>query len=180
MQQACEKTLIERVKNGDRLAFSELLSNNYSFIYRVAYKWTGDQSDAEDVTQNVCIKLAKTISSFKGQASFSSWLYRITLNTVRDLQRKQKSYKNMGQQLQFVTQDHVMPDHLSETKADTLWKNVQTLPEKQRDAVLLVYSEGMSHKEAAEIMGCKESTVSWHIHKAREILKETMMREEID
>ncbi len=180
MQQAVDQKLIDRIRNGDSLAFSELLSHHYSFIHRVAYKWTGDQNDAEDVAQNVCLKLARTLNSYKGEASFSSWLYRVTLNTVRDLQRKQKSYKIMGQQLQFITQDHVAQTDLSEDSYDTLWRSVQALPEKQRDAVLLVYAEGMSHKEAAELIGCKENTVSWHIHKAKDALKENMASEDID
>ena len=174
MQQTRDQMLIEKAVKGDREAFSALLEQYYDFIYRVAYKWTGNQSDAEDVTQTVCIKIASALKSYKGKADFSSWLYRVTLNSVHDLHRKQQSYKNTGQQLAFVTPDHVSPADLSDTTLDDLWNNVRKLPEKQRDAVMLVYSEELSHKQAAEVMGCAEKTVSWHIHKARETLKKLM------
>ena len=79
--------LVARAKAGDRLAFSQLVEDNYDFIFRTACKWTGKKSDAEDIAQEVCIKLATAIHSFDGRSAFTSWLYRVTINMVRDMQR---------------------------------------------------------------------------------------------
>lgn len=171
MQDSSDQQLIERALKGDRLAFSELIEKHYDLIYRIAYKWSGNQSDAEDITHNVCMKLARALKSYKGKAAFTSWLYRITLNATRDVQRKQQTYQKMGRELALVAPEHIEPSVAEDTVTDTLWENVKTLPEKQRDAVMLIYSEGMSHKEAAQIIGCSEKTVSWHLHTAREKLK---------
>src|ERR1700712_4760322 len=79
--------LVGRAKGGDRLAFEQLVEQHYDFIFRTACKWTGKRSDAEDVAQEVCIKLATAIHSFDGRSAFTSWLYRVTINMVRDMQR---------------------------------------------------------------------------------------------
>ena len=164
----------ERIKlaiNGDRAAFSELLKANYTMIYRVAFKWCGNASDAEDIAQDVCIKLGRSIKNFRNDSSFSSWVYRITLNTVRDMQRSKQSDQQKISAMALISEQNYNPDREGELTQNQLWDNVKMLPEKQRDAVLLVHAEGLNHKEAAEIMECSESTVSWHIHEAKKKLK---------
>ncbi|HVX73798.1 MAG TPA: RNA polymerase sigma factor, partial [Devosia sp.] len=79
--------LVGLAKAGDRTAFGQLVEQNYDFIFRTACKWTGKKSDAEDIAQEVCIKLATAIQSFDGRSAFTSWLYRVTINMVRDMQR---------------------------------------------------------------------------------------------
>lgn len=163
--------LVERAKAGDRQAFSRLIETHYDFIFRVACKWTGKKSDAEDVAQEVCIKLATAIRSFDGRAAFTSWLYRVTLNMVRDQQR---SSQRRGRTVDALTLVHPEDDPGGQEEATTarqIWERVSALPDKQREAVMLVYAEDMNHAEAAEIMGCKEATVSWHIHEAKKTLR---------
>jgi RNA polymerase sigma-70 factor (ECF subfamily) len=152
--------LIGRVKAGDARAFERLISEHYRFIYKTAFRWLGHKSDAEDVTQSVCMRLADAITRFDGRSKFTSWLYSITLNAVRDLQR---SHTRQGK--------HIHEDQL---RVNDIWRIVRQLPEKQRDAVLLVFGEQLSQAEAAVIMGCKEVTVSWHIHNARKSLKDLL------
>ena len=82
-----DETLIARAVGGDRRAFGELVARHYDFIFRTACKWCGKASDAEDVAQDVCVKLASILKSFDGRSAFTSWLYRVTLNAVRDMQR---------------------------------------------------------------------------------------------
>ena len=84
---ARNNALVDKAKAGDRPAFSQLVETHYDFIFRTACKWTGKKSDAEDIAQEVCIKLATAIKSFDGRSAFHSWLYRVTLNMVRDMQR---------------------------------------------------------------------------------------------
>lgn len=165
------RRLVALARKGDGAAFGALIEAHYDLIYRTAYKWSGHRSDAEDIAQDVCVKLGQAIGQFDGRSAFSSWLYRITLNAVRDMQRASNRRGRYVDALALVSPDDAPADQEDAATAGQLWSAVRALPEKQRDAVLLVYAEEMSHAEAGEIMGCKEATVSWHIHEARKTLR---------
>ncbi len=154
--------MIARAVGGDRAAFGELVERHYEFIFRTACKWCGKVSDAEDVAQDVCVKLASAIRSFDGRSAFTSWLYRVTLNGVRDMQRARGRRGRHVERYALVAPDEYPPEQEDAAAARQLWEAVRRLPEQQRDAVLLIYAEEMSHAEAGVIMGCKEATVSWH------------------
>ncbi|HEX4298955.1 MAG TPA: RNA polymerase sigma factor [Devosia sp.] len=163
--------LIERAKAGDRLAFEQLIEQHYDFIFRTACKWTGKRSDGEDIAQEVCIKLATAIRSFDGRSKFTSWLYRVTLNMVRDMQRSRQRRDRTVDAFTLVHPEDDPGGQEESTAANELWTAVSALPEKQREAIMLVYAEDMNHAEAATIMGCKEATVSWHVHEAKKTLR---------
>lgn len=168
---AADHALVNRAKAGDRAAFGQLIEKHYDFIFRTACKWTGRKSDGEDIAQEVCIKLASAIQSFDGRSAFTSWLYRVTLNMVRDMQR---STIRRGKTVDAFSLVHPEDDPGGQeeaTAAKELWTAVGALPEKQREAIMLVYAEDMNHADAASIMGCKEATVSWHIHEAKKTLR---------
>lgn len=154
------------------MSFSALCERHYDRIYRLGWRWCGSRSGAEDIAQDVCVKLARAIVNYRGEASFTTWLHRITYTTALDHIRS-------GQRMiavepsQIITlidggQTQVIQDS---TTGDDLWTAVRSLPGQQRDAVLLVYGEEMSHGEAARVMDCSEKTVSWHIHAAKKRLK---------
>lgn len=163
--------LVKRAAAGDRDAFAAVVDVQYDFIFRIAFKWLGDKSDAEDVTQNVVIKLAQSISQFDGRSQFSSWLYRIALNAVRDHQRASSRQGRNIAALSLVTPTAAPSSQEDDVALNEVWEAVRQLPEKQRDAVLMIYGEDMSHAQCAGIMGCKESTVSWYVHEAKKSLK---------
>ena len=166
-----DNILVNRAKAGDRLAFAQLLEDHYDFIFRTACKWTGKKSDAEDIAQEVCIKLATAIQSFDGRAAFTSWLYRVTVNMVRDMQRSSSRRDRNVDAFSLVHPEDDPGNQEESATAKELWRAVSELPEKQREAIMLVYAEDMNHADAAEIMGCKEATVSWHIHEAKKTLR---------
>ena len=169
MCEPADQILVQRSVAGDRAAFAELVGRHYDLIYRVAFKWCGNQADAEDIAQNVCVKLGSAIRTFDARAAFSSWLYRVTLNAVRDHQRADKSRHNRIAAAAVLADDVVQPE--PDDPLEDVWAAVADLPEKQRDAILLIYSEGKNHAEAATILDCAESTVSWHVHEAKKRLK---------
>jgi len=166
-----DTALVLRANNGDRAAFAELVGRHYDFIYRTACKWLGRRQDAEDIAQEVCVKLAAAIKSFDGRSAFTSWLYRVTMNAVRDSQRANTRRGRYHDRLAEVHPEDSPPEQEEATTSNELWAAVRSLPNQQRDAVLLVYAEEMSHAQAGEIMGCKEATVSWHIHEAKKTLR---------
>lgn len=166
-----DEALIAKALGGDRRAFGQLVERHYDFIFRTACKWCGKVSDAEDVAQDVCVKLAGILRSFDGRSAFTSWLYRVTLNAVRDMQRARSRRGRNVDRYAEVAPDEYLPDQEDSAAAKELWNAVRRLPDQQRDAVLLIYAEGMSHAEAGVIMGCKEATVSWHVHEAKKTLR---------
>ncbi len=168
---ALTAALALRARNGDPDAFAALIEHQYDAIYRTAWRWCGNRDDAEDIAQEVCVKIGQAIARFDGRSAFSSWVYRITLNAVRDWQRAgSRRGRHMNAYAEIAP-----PDQQAEQEAATthsqLWEAVRRLPEKQRDAVLLVYAEELSHAEAADIMGIREATVSFHVHEARKTLR---------
>lgn len=170
MLQSTDKDLITQAQGGDKSAFEALVREYYDVMFRIAFKWCGDQEDAEDITQNACIKLARNIDGFQFKSAFTSWLYRLVINTAIDWKRQNNRHLT-----QELTDDNV-PNPINSEAENTLYtkqvlEKVQSLPDKEKSALLLVMSEGLSHKEAASIMQCKESTVSWYIHEARKKLK---------
>jgi len=163
---------------GDRDAFSRLLERHYAAMHRIAWRWCGDASEAEDIAQDVSIKLARAIGSWRGEGGFTTWLYRIVLNAVRDRQRATAAERRRVEA--FAVQTLVDAQGVPETDdpAQRLWAAVGTLPDRQRDAVLLVHGEGLSHGEAADVMGISEGTVSFHIHEAKNKLRVSMQSPE--
>jgi RNA polymerase sigma-70 factor (ECF subfamily) len=157
------------------MAFGELLEMHYDFIHAVAWKWTRNRTDAEDITQDVCVRLANAISGFRGEGRFRTWLYSLVLNAVRDLARK--SERERRKTAEWSIDPSAQGPGVQEDGIQEIWTAVQTLSPKQRDAVMLVYGEGLDHGDAADVLGCSESTVSWHLHEARKRLRNILGRE---
>ena len=168
------KALACKAALGDRAAFGELIAAQYDFIFAIAFKWSGSREDAEDVAQDVCVKLARVLKSYDGRAAFTSWLYRIVINAVHDLQRFRMRQSRNARELKETAMANMEPTQEQSALTGELWAAVRALPDQQRDAMLLVYGEEKNHGEAADIMGCKESTVSWHIHAAKKTLKKLL------
>jgi RNA polymerase sigma-70 factor (ECF subfamily) len=174
-REAPDGLLAERARDGDRDAFARLVERHYDFIYRVAFRLTGRREDAEDVAQDVCARLGRAVKSYRGGAAFTTWLYALTMNAARDGLRKNK--RESARTEAFGTHALVMGEGEPEPDdgPERLWEAVRTLPDKQREAVTLVYGEGMSHAEAAEVMAVAEPTVSWHVHEAKKRLKSALL-----
>lgn len=160
--------LAQRAATGDRSAFAALAARHYDRVHALAWRWCGARGEAEDVAQETMVKLAHAIRGFRGESAFSTWLYRIAYTTAVDHLRARP---------RIEPQDAAIADGVDDDTPEQaamraeLWRAVRTLPEQQRDAVLLVYGEDMTHGEAAHVMGCSEKTVSWHLHEARKRLK---------
>lgn len=171
MTQETDDALVARARSGDRAAFETLIERHYGAIHRIAWRHCGDPTDAEDIAQDVCIRMARAIGRFEGRSTFSTWYHGIALNAVRDLMRargRRTAAMRAAGVAALVGGDE--PDD-GESRDDALWRAVRSLPERQREAVQLVHVEGLSHRIAAEAIGCAEATVSWHLFAARRKLK---------
>ena len=172
--EASDADLIGRARDGDRQAFGELVERHYDFVHRVAWRWCGRKADAEDIAQDVCVRLGRSIRDYRGSGAFTTWLYAMTLNAARDHARKsmRESAKTEAYGVHALISGEAPEE--PDDQAEALWAAVRRLPDKQRDAVLLVYGEGLPHAAAAEAMAISETTVSWHIHEAKKRLKVLM------
>ena len=168
MDRAEEQELIRQAIDGQRRALDTLVAAHYAMMFRVAYRWCGNKADAEDVTHNAFVKFAESLPRFRGDSSLRTWLYRITLNTARDWQRQKKRRPTAA--LHDDIRAHG-PGADDTAYAHEIMRHVGALPEGERAALLLVAGENLSHAEAAKILGCMESTVSWRIHSARRKLQ---------
>jgi len=166
-----DQNLVDRAQRGDAGAFERLVTRHYATVYRAAYRWCGTREDAEDITQDVFVKVARKIGSFAGRSAFSTWLYRITVNTAMDLGRRRSARKELSRAWEEETAGET-PNPGEEAEAvRALYQALDALPPRQKAAALLVWCEGFTHREAAGVLECAESTVSVHLHQARERLK---------
>ena len=170
--------LVDLAVAGDAAAFERLVDQNYLLVYKVSYKWCGVKEDAEDIAQEVFVKLARKINTFKQGSSFKTWLYRITINTAKDLYRKNTNRAAMETAFAHEQKlNNPAPGNEVHMDSARLYTVVERLPVKLKEAVILVFAEGLSHKEASEALGCAETTVSWRIFQARKHLKKYLKHE---
>ncbi len=168
--------LVVQANAGDAAAFSEILERHYDLIYRLAYRILGNQQDAEDITQDVCVALPKKLNLFKGRSKLSTWLYQVTLNFCRDFQRRRVSSQKAYEDYSLVNE--IRNDTQAQRKRDVVfaYQMINTLGDDLRETALLVVAEGLNHAEAAEVLDIKESTVSWRMLKVRENLSALVQR----
>jgi RNA polymerase sigma-70 factor, ECF subfamily len=169
-----DETLARRAAGGCRASFALLLERHYDRVYRLAWRWTGSQQAGQDIAQDqdIAAKLARAIRTYRADAAFSTWLHRIAYTTTVDfLRANQRTVAVDPSEIVRLIDGASSVPHDVDAAHDDLWNAVRSLPDQQRDAVLLVYGEDLSHAEASAVMGCSEKTVSWHVHEAKKRLK---------
>jgi len=169
--------LVEKAKKGDRAAFRQLLEGHYGMIYRVAYKFTGQAQDAEDIAQEVCLGLVHKLQSFRGGSQFSTWLYRIIVNACHDYRKKRSAHSAVEQGYLELEAHAQAEQHESKRKIAWLYRAIKALKPPLDETAMLVLSEELSHAEAGKVLGCTESTVSWRMHEARKQLTQLLEQE---
>jgi len=171
--------LMERVKNGDDGAFEELLTRHYQSVYRLAYRFLYDSPEAEDITQEVFLRVFRAAQTYSPKAKFSTWLYTITKNLCFNELRKKRSVTV------FSIEDEVLPElpSLDESPVLKLEEEevkkrvldaVKELPANLRIAVLLLKYHGLSYEEVAEILGCTINAVKLRVHRAKKFLTKSI------
>ena len=163
--------LLDRAGRGDAEAMENLFERHYTMVYRLAWRWCGVRDDAEDIAQETFVKLVRKLATFRRRSSFKTWLYRIALNTARDFGRSRGARLSREEEYDEEGGHNPGTGPVDGTAAGRLREALDSLPAAQREAVLLVFSEGMSHREASDVLGCSEVTVSWRIFRARARLK---------
>jgi len=156
---------------GDRAAFERLVERHYDRIHGLAWRFTGGPPDSEDLAQDVCIALGRKIRSYRGEARFTTWLYQVVLNAARDGMRRNKTRATAN--AAFAEVDGLRRGEDAERVRMAEWLRAAIIELKQdlRETAILVLDEGLSHGEAAGILGVAESTVSWRLMEVRKALQ---------
>jgi RNA polymerase sigma-70 factor (ECF subfamily) len=172
--------LVARSMGGDAESFNQLILRWERPIYALAYRVIGREEDARDVCQETFLRAFRALPGFKGQAKFSSWLYRIALNLCRDWIRRQRRAPVM-QMPEGVEAGDLIADtgpiesiedlvsrrQLSEVVAEAM----KLLPEEQRTAIILKEYHGMTFQEIADMQGCPLSTVKTRLYQGLTVLR---------
>lgn len=155
--------LIAQLRQGDESAFKKLVDEYQDMVYNTALGIVQNADDADDITQEVFIQVYQSVSSFKGDSKFSTWLYRITLSKALDHEKKKKRKKRFGyvqglfggrgeEELHPVEFNHPGVELEKKERAGELFSALKQIPENQRVAFTLHKLEGQSYQEVAEIM----------------------------
>lgn len=179
-----EEQLIKELKAGKELAFNRLIEEHKNRVYRIALSLVKNPTDAEDVAQDVFIKIYTSVSSFKGNSSLATWIYKITYNMSLDFlkskNRRIKRFKTLDDpedaEILSLSDDSFLPEKAYENlelKKD-LDAALEQLPEDQREMVTLKDVHGFSYEEIIEMTGLKEGTMKSRLNRARASLRKML------
>ena len=180
-----ERILVDRLKQGDEAAFKTIVETWMDMVFNTALGIVQNAEDAEDIAQEVFVQVYQSVSSFKGDSKFSTWVYRITVTKSLDHERRKKRKKRFafvksifGEESQVVIHppDFHHPGIALDKKEDAaaLFKAIRLLPENQRIAFTLHKVEGLSYQEVSEVMKTTVSSVESLIHRAKNNLKKKL------
>jgi RNA polymerase sigma-70 factor, ECF subfamily len=175
-----DEELVARSKGGDLDSFNQLVLRWERPIYALAYRVIGREEDARDVAQETFLRAFRALGGFKGQAKFSSWLYRITLNLCRDWMRRQRrapvSQAPEGIDIIELAGEGEPSESVEDLIARrqlgrAVGKAMSLLPEEQRTAIILKEYHGLTFQEIAEMQDCPLSTVKTRLYQGLTVLR---------
>jgi RNA polymerase sigma-70 factor, ECF subfamily len=167
-------------ESGQSETLNALISRHLGNVQAMVFSMVLDKADTDDLTQEVFVRAIRGISSFRGQCRFSTWLYQITMNTVRRFLRGRRRVPPMPEDgwadrvdsRAFAPEQFAIANELD----GELTAAMQGLPTKLRAAIVLTSLRGLDARQAAEVEGCSIPTMHWRVHKARKILEKRLAK----
>jgi RNA polymerase sigma-70 factor (ECF subfamily) len=181
MTDADEQHLLNEAKQGNRRAFGRLVERHMKRTYGVALRFVNDHHAAEEIVQEAFVKAYKAIGSFRGDAEFTTWLYRIVVNLSLNAAKKSKHHHlPLESATAFPLTPFRYPDEDS-VRTDLIRKALTDLPALQQQVVVLRHLEGHSTREVSRILKCSEGTVKTHLFRGLKKLRMKLefLREEL-
>ena len=181
-----EKLIIEKCKRGDQAAFDVLIRAYEKRVYNLAYRLSGSYDDANDISVDAFIRIYQAIKLFRGEANFSTWLFRIVTNIYLDRRKRARNKQHLSLEEYIDLEENSVarqiesplptPDAVAELRerSDTLQSVINTLPDYQRAMIVLYHTEGKSYEEIAAIMALPLGTVKSRLNRARLVLREKL------
>lgn len=183
-----EKLLLSKAIKGDIDSFEALIENYQTKAYNIALRILGNEEDAKDAVQDAFIKIYRSLSKFRGDSSFYTWVYRIVTNTCYDLIKKRKkdqnkvtsltSYDNSREgEIEDIKDIVYEPEKMIDRKEDkeAIIRCLNKLSYDHKIIIILRDIQGFSYEEISQILDCSEGTVKSRINRARHKLKEIIV-----
>ena len=179
---SADTDLISRAAGGDPSAFQAIVERHRSMVYRVAYQFAGNHHDAEDIAQDVFIKVYRSLDRFRQDAQLTSWMYRIVMNACIDHRRRQRSaiaapFGDEAEQRMLNTPEGT-PGPEERAYAGELGQVLESeigrLPSGQRVVFVMRHHQGMKLCEIADALGLAEGTVKRQLHAAVHRLRQAL------
>lgn len=180
---AVEADLVRRCAAGDQVACADLVTTHERMVYQLSYHLLGSREEALDLSQEVFLRVFRTLATFRGQSSLRTWIYRIVINQARNRQRwwrrrRQGDQVSLDQHLQVHGElpqrnESAGPDRMLARKqaAARLWAAMERLPFDQRTAIVLREFDGLSYEEIAFSLDVAVGTVKSRLTRARQALR---------
>ena len=185
-----DEELVATATAGDIDSFNQLVSRWERPIYALAYRTLGREEDARDVVQEAFLRAYRGLRGFKGQAKFSSWLYRITLNLCRDWIRRERRTPVVqvpeGVDPVDLADERVAPQESVEElvsrreMSQAVARAMAELPEEQRTAIMLKEYHGLTFQEIADMLDCPLSTVKTRLYQGLSVLRRRLERRQAE
>jgi RNA polymerase sigma-70 factor (ECF subfamily) len=166
-----DEMLANAAAGGDRAAFATLIGRHYDRIHGLAWRLTGTRDQAEDLTQDICAALPSKLRNWRGEARFTTWLYRVVVNAAHDLRRRQQTHARAAHgwgNWEIARQDEMAAQAEA---ADWLAQAMAALGPELRDTVALVLGEEMTQAEAGVVLGVSEGTIAWRMSEVKKRLR---------
>lgn len=161
-----EAALAQESQKGNTAAFEVLVRSHQRMIHSLTYRMTGSLADAEDLAQETFLRAYEQIGTYRAEAKFSTWLYRIAINVCLNWRQREtrrcQVYAAWAVSAEALRAPDDRPDVNEQVQAALL-----KLPPKQRAAVVLTICDGMDHRAAAQALGCSVATVAWRVFAAK-------------
>ena len=168
-EQLIDGRVIEACQQGDRAAFQLLFETYKDKVFSIAvYSSGGDRAVADDVTQQIFLKLFTAIRQFRGESEFTTWLYRLVVNACLDEKRRRRRLLPWGETVAMRNPSDKKPQEKQYARlevAEAVQKAIGELKPKFRLPILLKYIEGLSYEEIASVMGCSKGTVASRLNR---------------
>lgn len=185
-ERATEHALIQRCKNGDVGAFDELFKRYEKRVFNCAFHICGNYHDASDITQEAFIRVFNSVQTFRGDANFLTWIYRIVTNVYLDERKKSKAHRqtSLDEYIELdensvtrqIVDSNPLPAEIFESKerAEIVQTAINALPEYQRIIVTLYHIDSLSYDEIADVLQLPIGTVKSRLNRARLALAEIL------
>lgn len=177
-----DAALMTRIRAGDEAALRELIERHQRGVFNLIYRSIGDAWEAEDLAQRVFIQVFRSADRYEPTAKFTTWLYTITHNLIRNEYRRRQ--RRGAESLEALTNDEENPWQMADPAAtdpgrqaaerelqERIRAAIEELPQAQRTAVILCRYEGLAYEEIAGVLGCSVAAVKSLLHRARATLK---------
>lgn len=176
IMQLTDMELIEKCLGGDQDSYTELVSRYKKLVYSTVYYYIKDSEEINDVSQEVFLRIYKSLRSYNGQYKFSTWAVKITSNLCLDILRKKKLNSTPIEEIENASREEDTPErkYISKEKTIAIRRAILNLPEKYRTPIILYHQNGVSYKEIAEMLNQPMSIIKNRLFRARLALRESL------